>query len=754
MKKRIIGLVIAMAILVGILPTVLPPLKVSALTASSEKHSVDTSKLTMPTVIKFYRSDNGNVEKKYTIGKNTTFTFKTKNKDGKDGSASYKDGVLTLTDYTGGAIYADGDIVIMIDGEDNEISSCPNAGYKDYPGYLLYSTGSIYIMTDKNAPGDLTLECGSNDVKNGRDAPNTKNGFSHIMAENEIFIYDTQVIFENNYTKNPTDNYVCTGTVANTMAKSTNIENSWIYSYGGFAKRSESDVNMSLGDLFNVRIVDSVVESDAGIFMFSEIINSTLKLEGDIYGFGTIKDSTVNAQMIRHYACENVEENKMQIVYKYCVSEKGNEKLIIDNSIVTLKGDLTRTIQYGIKDEYFQFLLKDGTWVPVECNEAGIIIRNDSTVRISNVENGIIASVRGIDVIDSKLYIDVEGSYGIGNMGTYKYNNVLSHHDYGLHVTGESIVDVVTKRAAGTPNLAFGFVKQLGYEPNNTIDLAPSATRGKYYVKFTGCSYDGDVPSSWDIPMTLGKYTRVAEKGGTYSNGVLKAYKEKMNDKYSQDIWQSKPAMECKYTILLESFPNLTGSVSLTGTIRDRFTRQVNACIGDTIGVNTDSIVLLFPYSALHYKWQYYDSARGVWVDIWLGSDIGYATESTYVPTTDILNKLIRVVVTANSHDGEVISSTATVKSKTGTRPGTGGTTLWGDANGDDKIDSKDIILLKKYIANLDPATGKSSVSVEAGADANGDGKIDSKDIILLKKYIANLDPSTGKSSVTLGPSK
>lgn len=69
MKKRIISLVIAMAILVGILPTVLPPLKVSASTVSSEKHSVDTSKLTMPTVIKFYRSDNGNVEKNITSAK-------------------------------------------------------------------------------------------------------------------------------------------------------------------------------------------------------------------------------------------------------------------------------------------------------------------------------------------------------------------------------------------------------------------------------------------------------------------------------------------------------------------------------------------------------------------------------------------------------------------------------------------------------------------------------------------------------------
>ena len=76
---------------------------------------------------------------------------------------------------------------------------------------------------------------------------------------------------------------------------------------------------------------------------------------------------------------------------------------------------------------------------------------------------------------------------------------------------------------------------------------------------------------------------------------------------------------------------------------------------------------------------------------------------------------------------------------------------VYGDASGDGKVDSKDIITIKKYIANFDGV--ESSVGVATGADANGDGKIDSKDIILLKKYIANLDAS-GNSTVVLGPSK
>lgn len=81
-------------------------------------------------------------------------------------------------------------------------------------------------------------------------------------------------------------------------------------------------------------------------------------------------------------------------------------------------------------------------------------------------------------------------------------------------------------------------------------------------------------------------------------------------------------------------------------------------------------------------------------------------------------------------------------------------TFIYGDANGDGKINSADIILLKKYVANYDRLTGTSTVEVSLGADANGDGKINSSDIILLKKYIANFDSTTGNSTIVLGPAK
>ena len=77
---------------------------------------------------------------------------------------------------------------------------------------------------------------------------------------------------------------------------------------------------------------------------------------------------------------------------------------------------------------------------------------------------------------------------------------------------------------------------------------------------------------------------------------------------------------------------------------------------------------------------------------------------------------------------------------------------LYGDANGDQKIDIKDVVLIRKYITNFDYDTNTSSVNASLGADANGDNKIDIKDVVILRKYITNYDYDTGSSTVVLGP--
>ena len=77
---------------------------------------------------------------------------------------------------------------------------------------------------------------------------------------------------------------------------------------------------------------------------------------------------------------------------------------------------------------------------------------------------------------------------------------------------------------------------------------------------------------------------------------------------------------------------------------------------------------------------------------------------------------------------------------------------IYGDVNGDGKINGRDAIKLAKYLAAYDEDKGESSVAVSPGADVNGDGKINGRDLVKLRKYLANYDESTGKSTIVLGP--
>ena len=63
--------------------------------------------------------------------------------------------------------------------------------------------------------------------------------------------------------------------------------------------------------------------------------------------------------------------------------------------------------------------------------------------------------------------------------------------------------------------------------------------------------------------------------------------------------------------------------------------------------------------------------------------------------------------------------------------PGEG--SLKGDANGDGSVDMKDVLVMRKYIANL---TDEIDL---AAADVNGDGSVDMKDVLFVRKYIAKL---------------
>ncbi len=76
---------------------------------------------------------------------------------------------------------------------------------------------------------------------------------------------------------------------------------------------------------------------------------------------------------------------------------------------------------------------------------------------------------------------------------------------------------------------------------------------------------------------------------------------------------------------------------------------------------------------------------------------------------------------------------------------------VYGDVNGDGKINIKDLVSLRKYFVQYDPVSKTSEVNIEEGSDINCDDNIDLNDLTILKRYFANFNPITGTSSVTPG---
>ena len=63
----------------------------------------------------------------------------------------------------------------------------------------------------------------------------------------------------------------------------------------------------------------------------------------------------------------------------------------------------------------------------------------------------------------------------------------------------------------------------------------------------------------------------------------------------------------------------------------------------------------------------------------------------------------------------------------------------YGDSNSDGKVNAKDVVLLRQYLAGWDV------IIYGAAADCNGDGKVNAKDVVLLRQYLAGWDVTLGQ---------
>ena len=109
--------------------------------------------------------------------------------------------------------------------------------------------------------------------------------------------------------------------------------------------------------------------------------------------------------------------------------------------------------------------------------------------------------------------------------------------------------------------------------------------------------------------------------------------------------------------------------------------------------------------------------------------------DSYVVEMGDMVNEIKAADIDSSDVDSIASSSVTTKTCSDGS--------IAGDANGDGKVDSSDMIALQKYIAD--------ESSTIKGGDYNSDGKIDSIDLIRLKKYIAGYGVELGCGTASTG---
>ncbi len=85
-------------------------------------------------------------------------------------------------------------------------------------------------------------------------------------------------------------------------------------------------------------------------------------------------------------------------------------------------------------------------------------------------------------------------------------------------------------------------------------------------------------------------------------------------------------------------------------------------------------------------------------------------------------------------------TETGTEPTATGTEPTATGAeeTMLGDANGDGDVNMKDVLLMRKYLAEMDVEYNAQN------ADVNSDGDVNMKDVLMLRKFLAGLIETLG----------
>ena len=269
------------------------------------------------------------------------------------------------------------------------------------------------------------------------------------------------------------------------------------------------------------------------------------------------------------------------------------------------------------------------------------------------------------------------------------------------------------------------------YEIGETLDTNGLKLRFTYSNGSSGITDFGYTTSGFDS-TTAGSKTVTVEYGGLTTSFTVTVNEEQVLEDSAQLIMSGLETMagkEITVTLSVENNPGIAGlAVSL------KYDESVLTL------KDTENGGLFSGFTAAkNFAW---DESEDVVEDGVLATYTFVVAEDAPAGDYDI-EVIIRSCTNDNLDDVELV----TVNGKISVID-----FVYGDSNGDQEIDMKDVVSLRKYITNFDYDTDTSSENVDFGADANGDAKIDMKDVVILRKYITNYDYDTDSSTVVLGP--
>lgn len=578
------------------------------------------------TEIKFYNEDGTKVVK--TLKNNKEY------KIGDDVVAEYKDGVLTLRNYTGGPISArNGSLTLDIYGTNTINANCNMHAISIVNTQDDDETPHLLSVTGKGTSPSITFNLNNNKnniIKSGAnwaDEMNQKCFHAWIYTKLTSEIKDLTII------ANRTDDYGETMSFGS-LGISGTLEN---------CKLTLDDCTIFTSTIENCNITSSK-EVDA-----YTISNSTLNVTNDV-GATIVKNSKIDATTLSASVNSGFptwmnsitnSQDWRTLVYGSSVG------VTIDNSEVNLDGSSTSSWSIttskdrpAIEDFYFD---KPTPYAFNAINEPGIKIINGSNVTIKNHNYGIISPMRGVLIENSNVTVDAL-SVAIGDLGTPAYGYGVGKSLYGLKVLGNSQVKLSAKEpttyvspyiASRLGTMALGYVREQSI-PANTFDLTTGG-----FVELRTDAFDLRVPAS-EFPATLGAKTNVVD--GAYDDGYIIATKTPAGyPAYSQLTHDNEDVYS--YTVRIEGIkPTLTGEVNYTGGAF--FNQQLRATVS---GVPSGA--------SIKYQWQIkngdaWDDLSGetnayvnIWGDTWAGR----------------VGKQIRVVASADNYEGSLIGAEKTI---------------------------------------------------------------------------------------------